>query len=651
MSTLQKITDAQMDQKGVCAAPNILTGTPAENKAIFDRMVRELVAVAYNNLVDQLVALGVETTVQLPTNNAGMKYIRLNADKVLEVSADGQTWQATGSSGHIIMDAAGNAVAQRSRMQFMNGTVEDKNGVTVITGVKGEKGDKGNTGATGAQGIQGVKGDRGQVIVPSVSDDGVLSWSIQEPTTTVPASRNVRGPQGIQGIQGPTGEQGDTGAQGPQGIQGIQGPQGVPGKDGADGKSFTIKGMYATLAELMAAHPTGAEGDAYAVGTAASNTVYNWNDAKSIWEDLGPLRGPEGPQGEQGIQGPQGEQGIQGERGLQGIQGIQGEQGIQGPEGPQGPRGYPANVNGVTPDESGAINLTLENLGAAPAVHSHAISDVADLEQNLHGVNLLDNWYFGNPVNQRSVTAQTWTSGYGLDRWNIQYAGSAQPVSAIDENGLKLNGDGTQFIQKLEVDLLNKQITISMLFSDGVLCTKTLTITEDKLSGWIIPNCGRGNVNFLFHTGAVPMIYINGTDADYYIEAIKLELGSQQTLAHQDASGNWVLNEIPDYGEQLARCQRYFIPDQQRDCCGRGSAGTAYYVVCPTPVSLRAMPAISTSVMGLMIDKSGTSHSVNGISPVILGDSSVLLQVTTVDAIASGPCVLQDAHFSLLADL
>ena len=36
--------------------------------------------------------------------------------------------------------------------------------------------------------------------------------------------------------------------------------------------------------------------------------------------------------------------------------------------------------------------------------------------------------------------------------------------------------------------------------------------------------------------------------------AAKLELGSQQTLAHQDEDGNWVLNEIPNYNEQLLRC-------------------------------------------------------------------------------------------------
>lgn len=334
----------------------------ADQQLLFD----EIKTFLNTKLIPALEKLGVESTVLLPTS-AGFKYIRLNADKVLEVSTDGATWQATGSSGHLIMDKDGNTLPQRSRMRFMNGTVTDENGVTVVQGVKGDKGDTGATGAQGPQGIQGVKGDRGYVLVPAIDDDGIISWSIQEPSTTVPASRNIRGPQGIQGIQGVKGDQGETGATGPQGIQGVQGPQGVAGKDGADGKSFTILGMYATLQELLAAHPTGSAGEAYAVGTAASNTVYNWNTGKSIWEDLGPLRGPQGPQGEQGVPGPQGEQGVQGATGPQGIQGIQGEQGIQGPEGPQGPKGDPSTVNGKSADDSGNIALTYGDVGAAPA--------------------------------------------------------------------------------------------------------------------------------------------------------------------------------------------------------------------------------------------------------------------------------------------
>ena len=369
---LQKITEAQLAEKGVRSAPDVLNGTPAQNKAIFDRLVTELIAIYYNNLVDALEEMGVESTVLLPTS-AGFKYIRLNADKVLETSEDGEVWQATGSSGHLVLDKDGNELPQRSRMKFANSIVTDENGVTVVQGVKGDKGDTGATGAQGPQGIQGVKGDRGYVLVPAIDDDGIISWSIQEPSTTVPASRNIRGPQGIQGIQGVKGDQGETGATGPQGIQGVQGPQGVAGKDGADGKSFTILGMYATLQELLAAHPTGSAGEAYAVGTAASNTVYNWNTRKSIWEDLGPLRGPQGPQGEQGVPGPQGEQGVQGATGPQGIQGIQGEQGIQGPEGPQGPRGYPATVNGKSADDSGNIALTAGDVNAYSKTESDTL--------------------------------------------------------------------------------------------------------------------------------------------------------------------------------------------------------------------------------------------------------------------------------------
>lgn len=51
---LKKITTAEMDANGVCSAPDVLTGTPAQNKAMFDKMVRQLVAPAYNAAVDAI---------------------------------------------------------------------------------------------------------------------------------------------------------------------------------------------------------------------------------------------------------------------------------------------------------------------------------------------------------------------------------------------------------------------------------------------------------------------------------------------------------------------------------------------------------------------------------------------------------------------
>lgn len=174
-----KIKDTDIASKGVVAAPDKLTGSAEENKKIFDRLIRETVKGDFNGLIDALTAAGVEHMALLPENAAGFKYIRLNSDKVLEVSTDGKAWQATGSSGHLIIGPDGQALPQRSRMQFTNGTVKDQNGVTLVTGVKGDKGDKGETGAQGPKGDTGARGPVGQAIIPSVDQDtGLMSFSL-----------------------------------------------------------------------------------------------------------------------------------------------------------------------------------------------------------------------------------------------------------------------------------------------------------------------------------------------------------------------------------------------------------------------------------------------------------------------------------------
>ena len=588
--------------------PNDVGGlTSAELKAKFDEGGNSIQTYINTVLIPALESLGVETTVQLPDNSAGFKYIRLNSDKVLEVSTDGATWQATGSSGHLIMDKDGNTLPQRSRMKFSNSIVTDENGVTVVQGVKGDKGDKGDTGAQGPQGIQGVKGERGYVLVPAIDDDGIISWSIQEPTNTVPASRNIRGPQGIQGIQGVKGDQGETGATGPQGIQGVQGPQGVAGKDGADGKSFTILGMYATLQELLAAHPTGNAGDAYAVGTAASNTVYNWNTEESIWEDLGPLRGPQGPQGEQGVPGPQGEQGVQGATGPQGVQGVQGEQGIQGPEGPQGPKGDPASVNGISPDDSGNITLGAANILRSDGVTNveAALTGMSSVLSSKPNPNLLDNWYFGNPVNQRGQTSYT-GGGYGIDRFKIFGGVTCNLIVKDGYIEVSLTGLYSSLMQVFEKGaIVEGTYTLSVLTTSGLYkwtfdASKTTPATAPI--GWFgIPNAYS---YFNYNTDGTSNLYLfdNASSETISVSVIaaKLELGSQQTLAHQE-NGVWVLNEIPDYGEQLRRCMRYFQVVTNGTLVGSlytSQAGRVYYKF---PVTMRDNPGIINNPKGLTL--------------------------------------------------
>ena len=51
-----KLTDAAIAQKGVVAAPDKLTGTAAQNKAVFDRLIREAVKELFNGLIDALAS-------------------------------------------------------------------------------------------------------------------------------------------------------------------------------------------------------------------------------------------------------------------------------------------------------------------------------------------------------------------------------------------------------------------------------------------------------------------------------------------------------------------------------------------------------------------------------------------------------------------
>ena len=346
--------------------PDRLQDQSATVKADLDRLLNENTNDVLT-LINELEALGACDLVA-SGNTSALKYIRLGADSSIEVSADGTNWQVAGSGGHVIQDKDGATVTQRTRMKFANSVVTDDavNGVTIVNGIKGDKGEKGDigtTGVTGPAGVQGPQGETGQVFAPSISNDGVLSWTLGA-SEIVPDSRNIKGPQGIQGVQGTQGAQGIQGIAGATGAQGPQGATGATGAAGADGQSFTVHGRYNTLLALQTDHPTGTDGDAWAVGSIADNDVYVWDVTDSTWKNIGPIVGPQGAQGVQGIQGAKGDTGAQGAQGAQGIQGIQGEQGIQGPEGAQGPKGDPTTVNGKT---GASITLTASDVGALPS--------------------------------------------------------------------------------------------------------------------------------------------------------------------------------------------------------------------------------------------------------------------------------------------
>lgn len=205
-------------------------------------------------------------------------------------------------------------------------------------------------------------------------------------------------------------------------------------------------------------------------------------------------------------------------------------------------------------DLSADRTLTGENI-AVSTTDSTPISGAVKYRTN---PNLLDNWFFGRPVNQRGDTdgdKTDWT--YFIDRWlgfghSIKYSDNGITVS------IKSGASYSSIMQRYSKSLMNlvgKTVTLSCIV-DNELYSATATVpsaagtfltvsfTSGRFEMWNASDGGDTNgVQFYF-------------DTSHTILAAKLELGDTQTLAHKE-NGVWVLNEIPDYGEQLRRCQRY----------------------------------------------------------------------------------------------
>lgn len=176
----------------------------------------------------------------------------------------------------------------------------------------------------------------------------------------------------------------------------------------------------------------------------------------------------------------------------------------------------------------------------------------------LTGRNLLDNWYFANPINQRGLDSYANSSGlYGIDRWKILSGLSNFCYVEINDgyvsivNANTTPGNYIYVAQYFEHDITPAGVprTVSIMDKDGIVRSST----NSNVINWVY-----GDGIYIYQGDAKSLNIRLDAGKRLDMKAIKLELGASQTIAHQDIAANWVLNEIPDYGEQLARCQRYY---------------------------------------------------------------------------------------------
>lgn len=263
--------------------------------------------------------------------------------------------------------------------------------------------------------------------------------------------------------------------------------------------------------------------------------------------------------------------------------------------------------------------------------------EIDSLIQRKVNPNLLHNWYFVNPVNQRGQTEYT-AVGYTIDRWFI----SGDPCSIkVESNGISLTGTGKQARLRQYVEdvsaISGKTVTYSVLMEGNVLLTdsgKVPTSGTSSAKQFCGAESSTGLTMGMYRRNSMVYAQIYSPDnVTQKVIAAKVELGTEQTLANKDASGNWVLNEIPDYGETLLKCQRHFRriePDTTTlffGPCKRHPISPKYhYVNIDLPGGIRAKPAYSFGGEGVaIIDQVGNEAAISSVGVYLDKQKSILM--------------------------
>jgi hypothetical protein len=211
--------------------------------------------------------------------------------------------------------------------------------------------------------------------------------------------------------------------------------------------------------------------------------------------------------------------------------------------------------------------------------------------------NILHNWDFRNPVNQRGLAEYT-TAGYNIDRWTKS---SAASIVRVMDNFVRIevatvlgSPTFTQFVEFPE-KYAGKTATLSFIYRTA---SSSVPVFYIPGASGVIPLSAEWTLlsrTFTFPAALSELrFYIQFLATNNYavgdaidIQAVKLEVGEVSTLA----------NDAPmDYGRELAVCQRY----QYLSSAGaiqhiRTGAidGDSIFFELPCPVSMRINPVLA----------------------------------------------------------
>lgn len=230
--------------------------------------------------------------------------------------------------------------------------------------------------------------------------------------------------------------------------------------------------------------------------------------------------------------------------------------------------------------------------------------------------NLLHNWDFRNPVNQRGIT--TLSPGvsqiYFVDRWYSSRTNITVNAESLSVAWDGVNGTDGWIQQKIEGSkaLIGKTVTISVEIG-GEFRSETLTvptIENTTNAGGFVDNVKIGVSNY--SNSYIAVVVFFNTTTTKTLTRTKLELGSVSTFANDPPA---------DYGEQLSICQRYqyAIKSYARYApCWIATNWIDFAI--PTPCNMRINPVLA--INNLTINDGGTE--VTGFTISVISASTEL---------------------------
>ena len=282
------------------------------------------------------------------------------------------------------------------------------------------------------------------------------------------------------------------------------------------------------------------------------------------------------------------------------------------------------------------------------------LSNLSDYQKALHnigampGKNFVDNARFAKGFIVNQIGESSYTVGFTescIDRWKVW------GTLKLEDDGIIVQKEqaAVEFMQQKMPDeylsfLRGKLITMSVVYQESdtrkIRSESFIVAAQGPIDS---PEIIIGDIRFDMYKGTAEpyarwRFFSTGSgETTIKLEAIEVVLGNHQTVVYTDDNGVLQFIDTPDYGEELARCQRYYRLLKNIQAVLGQLQNTSYYTNSMVIPDMRTTPAITLYPVSEKNNKIGIVQGVmefdKGIGVTLVSPYSVAFAIPKDNAV------------------